>query len=290
MAVSILACSSAPEKSKPYWLQVANGFADKGIVFYQQQKYAASTVEFNRALNAYQRFDYVEGLAESYLNLAKSEIAQSNISNAKDYLRQLKALVEENNFTSMAVHLDIMQSSIAINMGESGRVIEILDKYLGSVGENKMNVAENIYMALLTNRVKVSILSASDSEKWVNIYEAKVVKNDFYRARLLRFKGQLAGKLNKVNVVNKKFSQALNLYREQANPKSVLSTLKEWGAALNDNKKFEGAIKRFEAAYKVAESSTNEFETRNVLNSLLKVYKNIGDEKNIQRINHLISE
>jgi len=287
MLFFVSACSSAPEKPAPYWLQTANSFIAKGVVLYSRQKYSESTVEFTRALNAYQRFDYVEGLAESYLNLAKSEIAQNNISNAQNYLQHLESLIKENNFSSMKVYADIMHSSIAIDLNKYYQVIEIANKYLGLTGENETNLADNIYMALLTNRVKVAVFDKNEADKWVNIYDTRVAKNNFYQARLLRFKGQLSRAKNNIDM---NFSQALSLYREQANPKAVLSTLKEWGKTLSNNNKFEDSVKRFETAYKVAESSANEFEMRKVLDLLLGVYRSAGDDGNIQRINRLISK
>jgi tetratricopeptide (TPR) repeat protein len=282
-------CSSVPKKPEPYWLATANGFISKGIMLYEHQQYSASTTEFTHALNTYQRFDYVKGLADSYLNLAKSEIAQNNIDEAKKYLKNLKEIIEENEFLSMTVLMDITLSSIAFNIEKYDQVIEITEKYIDSDGVNVRGVSDNVFIALLTNRTKAAIVLNASSEKWVGIYEIKTNKNNIYQARLLRFKGQLKSRSNNVDMLNKYFSQALNLYREQANPKAVLSTLKEWGGALLYNEKNHDAVKRFETAYKVSISSGNEYEMRNILGYLLRLYTEAGDKENIKRVQQLIS-
>ena len=288
LSAIVLACSSVVEKPKPYWLQVANDFLNKGIVLYEKQQYRASITEFTHALNAYQRFDYVEGLAHCYLNLAKSEIAQNNISNAQKHLDNLKYLIEEYHFESMKVLMDIMQSSIAISLTKHNEAIEISSKYLGLAGENKLGVEKTIYTALLTNRVRVAVLTNDEGVKWVGVYETDIGKDNVRRARLLRFKGQLSSRDNDIDMLNKYFSQALDLYREQANPKAVLSTLKEWGDELVRNKQLVEAVRRFETAYKVAVSSVNEFEERNILSSLENIYIKIGDEKNLNKVRRLM--
>lgn len=290
LIILISACSSTPEKPKPYWLQTANNFIGKGVQLYNQQQYSASAVEFARALNTYQRFDYVKGMADSYLNLAKSEIAQNNILRAQAYIHPLKELIEDNHFKSMSVHVDIMHSSIAINLTEYNQAVNILTKHLDNNGEKKANLAESAYMALLINRVKIAIITNVDASKWVAVYEAKKTSKYFYRARLLRFKGEIANRSNKIDMLNQYFSAALDLYRNQANPKAVLSTLKEWGVALKNNKEFKDAAKRFESVYTVSKSSANELEASKALDILLSIYKSLNNDKSVEKIKHLISE
>lgn len=282
-------CSSTPEKPRPFWLQTADGFVAKGILFYERQQYEKSIDEFTNALNTYQRFDYVEGLANSYLNLAKSEIAQNNIPRARAYLDDLKIIIDENAFSSMSLRLDIMQASIAINTDKASDAISIMGKYIGESGENKLSADAGVYMALLTNRVRAAFKINRDSNKWLGIYAAKVNNSPARQARLLRFKGEFAGLESNEVMINQSFSSALDLYREQANPKAVLLTLKEWGDALMMNNKLADAAKRFEAVYKVALSSENKVEMNYALVSLLRIYKDLGDNVNHQRVNQIIA-
>ena len=285
------ACTSMPDKLQPYWLQTANDFMLKGASLYERQQYRASSKEFSHALNAYQRFDYVKGLAQSYLNLAKSEIAQNNNIKAKAYLKDLKSLIEENDLSSasLLVKMNIMESSIAINEGNERQAIDILNKYLGPAGENKMAMSDDIYLALLINRSRAAINENINSNEWVNIYERRANLSEVHKARLLRFKGQIASHSKNINLINESFLSALILYREQANPKAVLSTLKEWGDALIKNNQMTDAVKRYESAYKVAASALNKDEMRNVLVSLAAIYKQLGDDKNHQRVKRMLA-
>jgi len=291
VAVSF-ACSTAPDKLQPYWLQTADNFMFKGVELYERQQYGASTIEFTHALNTYQRFDYVKGLAQSYLNLAKSEVALNNVAKAKDYLNDLTILIEANDIKSMSIliHMDIMRSSIAINEDKENQAIDVLNKYLGPAGENKMKVVDDVYMALLINRTRVAVKANLDSDKWASIYEARVNISEVHQARLLRFKGQIASYSKEIDLINEYFLSALILYREQANPKAVLSTLTEWGNALIKNNQIKDAEKRFESAYKVARSASNNDEMRNVLGSLLIIYKELGDDKSYQRVNRMLEQ
>jgi len=291
VAVSF-ACSTAPDKLQPYWLQTANDFMIKGVELYERQQYRSSAIEFAHALNTYQRFDYVKGLAQSYLNLAKSEVAQNNIEKAKAYLNDLIILIEENDLKSMSIliHMDIMSSSIAISEDKENQAIDVLNKYLGPAGENKMRVEDDVYMALLINRTRVAVKTNIDSNKWASIYEARANISEVHQARLLRFKGQIASYRKEIDLINEYFLSALILYREQANPKSVLLTLKEWGEALMENGQLTDAAKHFEKAYKVALSALNRNEMYDILGSLRNIYKELGDDENHQRVSRMLEQ
>ena len=159
------ACTSSIERPQPYWLKKADDFMAQGIVLYDQQRYSLSATEFSHAFKSYQRFDYVEGLAQSYLNLAKTEIAQDHTASARHYLQSLNELIDENNFESLRIHMDIMYSSIAINEDKAEYAIEVLMTYLGEAGENKLNVADIYFLSLLTNRVRSAIKLNIDIER-----------------------------------------------------------------------------------------------------------------------------
>lgn len=256
-----------------------------GVKLYQRQQYSASSAFFSKALRNYQRFDYVTGMARSYLNLAKSAIAQGKVDNAKTYLVELKQLSDENNFDDMLMHLDIMQSSILIDEDKVDLSTEIINQYIGVKGENTLQISEAIYHAFLTNRVRCAIKSHNDTNEWVDIYQAQLADDINRQARLFRFKAQQASQNNHIELLNDNFNSALNIYREQANPKAVLSTLKEWGNALQDNNDLVNAAKRFESAYKVARSSEDKYGMAVSSDALKLIYKKQNNAESLRRVN-----
>ncbi|RDH84061.1 MAG: hypothetical protein DIZ80_07975 [endosymbiont of Galathealinum brachiosum] len=280
------ACASKPDKIQPFWMEKANDYAANGVLLYEQQLYKESVVSFSRAYNAYQRFDYVKGISNSLLNLSKAEIARHNVTEAEIHLKELDVLIEEYDFNIISIHVDIIRSSISINKIELNKAENILNKYIDSLGGNIQSIQKNLYIALLTNRVRLAVKSNYDSEYWVKIYASKTDKNN---ARLLRFNAQMAGIKNDLNVVNQLFSGAMEIYREQANSKSVLSTLKEWGETLRGMNQLNAAAKRYETAYKVAKSASVKFEENIIINKLLEIYELQSDSENIRRLKKLQS-
>ena len=286
----ILSCSSSPDKVQPYWRKVADDFITKGVILYDRQQYRLSSIEFNNALNAYQRFDYVEGIAQSYLNLSKSEIAQDNISLAQVYLGELKRRVEEDQLKTMQVHMDIMSSSLAISGGRVDQAVTIIDAYLDSNGVNRLNTLDSVYMSLLTNRVRAAIQANIDAEKWIHIYEIKMNHAPVYQARLFRFKAHQASHSAKADDMNKNFKFAMTIYRELASPKAVFSTLSEWGDALARVNNKEEAVKKLESAYKIVEGTEHRKKMYKVLRRLLSLYQDLNDDENHRRIQIILSQ
>jgi len=284
----LISCASSHDKPDPYWLKLANEYSANGVSLYERQRYKASSVEFMRAYNAYQRFDYVKGTSQSLLNLAKVEIAQRNYVQANTYLHKLDLLILDNNFTNLSVHVDIMRSSIAINENNLKLALEIIGKYIPVNGNNQLQLDNELYMALLTNRLRLAFMKKQDIDNWINTYSNHAGEDSLYQARLYRFKGQQAGFLSDVKNINLFFSNALEVYRSEANPGAVLLTHKEWAEALKANNKLADAAIHLETVYTVAKLAQNEYESTNALNLLLEIYMQLDDTDNAARINHLL--
>lgn len=188
----------------------------------------------------------------------------------------------------MVSHINIIRTSISISQNKYNKANELLNKYIGTGGENKLQLADDIYNALLINRVRVAIKEQTELNAWVSIYASNSGKSIIRQARLLRFKGQQAAFNNDINEINASFASALELYREMANPKAVLSTLKEWGEALQNNSQNLQAAKQYESAYRVAASASLEKEMTGILTNLLSIYQLQGDTKNSNRIHKLL--
>jgi tetratricopeptide (TPR) repeat protein len=265
----LLSCSSVPQEKEPFWIETANSFTVKGVDYYNNQRFVLAKNEFNKALNAYQRFNDVQGMAQCRLNLAKTFISLGE--DAGQHIERLYSLINENNLDELLVHADIMRASIMINNGLYDNAEKVLAKHI-----NKSDLQKDVFVAILINRLRVAFAEGVDIDLWLNKYEISIGENNrLYNARLLRFKAQQEHSNSNTEKTNKLFKQALSKYRLLANSKGVYLTLKEWGDTYADNKDWVNALSKYSSALITAKSTENRNDISNSKKSIEKIQLNI---------------
>jgi len=250
MIIALLfSCASASDEKEPFWIETASALMSNGIAHYNNQQFFLAKKDFLKALNAYQRFNDVEGMAQCQLNLAKTHISTGE--NAEQYIDRLHQLINENNLSKLRVHADIMRASVMIKTGLYDNAEEILGGYV-----NKPGLQKDVYASVLINRLRVAFAKNNQIDQWLKKYEFSIEKNNkLYNARLLRFKAQYAHINKNKEKSDQLFEQALIKYRLLANSKGVFFTLKEWGDALILSEDWVGALAKYNNALITARST-----------------------------------
>ena len=261
----LFSCASAPQEKKPFWIETADALMTKGIYRYNNQQFFLAKKEFLKALNAYQRFNDVQGMAQCRLNLTKTHISLGE--NADQHIDILYKLINENDLSQLLVYADIMQASININNSLYDEAENILNKYI-----HKTDLQKDVFTAILINRLRVAFAKNVDVEQWLQEYESSIDKNNkAYNARLLRFKAQYAHMSGNKEKSDQLFKQALIEYRALANSKGVFLTLKEWGDSLIERKDWDSAYVRYNNALITAQSMDHKNDIVHSQKAILKI-------------------
>ncbi len=265
--LSLFSCASVPQEENPFWIETADILTANGIEYYNNQRFFLAKKEFLEALNAYQRFNDVQGMAKTRLNLTKTLISLGE--NPDQHINMLYKLINENNLSDLLIYADIMHVSINIDNGLYDEAESILNKYI-----HETNLQKDVFIAILINRLRVAFVKNIAIKQWLQEYEYSIDKdNKLYSARLLRFKAQYAHINNEKEKSGQLFKQALNEYRLLANSKGVFLTLKEWGDSLIEQKDWDNAYIHFNSALIVAQSMGNKSDILVVQKNLLKIEK-----------------
>lgn len=286
----LTACVSAPDKKEnPYLLERAESYMASGVEYYQHYEYLSARAQFTKALYEYQGFNYVAGIARCRLNLAKLAIALGEYDEADKNLKLARQIIDDNKLSELTILADIMSSSMAIQLKNYASALAYLEPYLSDMNAVKNRDAA-IYIAVILNRVRVAFGLGDEQKKWMDRFYQAIDKNDpGYRARWLRFQAELASLNNEYADSERWLMQALELYRQQANPKGVSSALQALGAIKLKKQDWHGAADDYEnallASFKIKDKST----VLEILDVLSGLYLKLDKTVNKKKVDHLKS-
>ena len=267
------ACASPPPKvPKSYWKQAAEAQMQSGLQYYQRQQFRQALNQFADALASYQRYNDVAGELNSRINLAKTSIALHQLDAAQAQIDAARELIARHGMEDKRVYLDIMESSIAIQNFSLKRAAAILDQY----GDDAP-LSPQLKAALLTNKLRLAFARQTDAKLLLQAFESAVATQSAYQPRLWRFQALQADIDKNFELSDALYAQALDAYREQASSTGVMVTLREWGESMTLRGDWPEARVKFEDLYKTAKSVRLQYWVVESLESLVLVYRKLGD-------------
>jgi tetratricopeptide (TPR) repeat protein len=267
------ACASPPPKvEKSYWQQAAEAQMQSGLQYYQRQQFRQALNQFADALASYQRYNDITGELNSRINLAKTSIALHQLDAAQAQIDTARELIERHGMADKRVYLDIMDSSIAIQNFSLKRAAGILDQY----GDDA-SLPLQLQAALLTNKLRLAFAKQADAKPLLQAFESAVATQSAYQPRLWRFQAQQADIDKDFKRSDVLYGQALDTYRQQASSTGVMVTLREWGESMTLRGDWPAARIKFEDLYKTAKSVRLQYWVVESLESLVLVYRKLGD-------------
>ena len=271
-ALLITACASGPEKQRPEVTESAYKNLSSGVSNYNRSKYTQAQSQFKTALNLFRSIDHREGAASSCLNIAKVHLERNQLGMAKEYIDISESLITTSGIDSLKTHLAITKSTLAIANKNINDAKTILDPIIKTEQNNP------IKLAALQNRIRIAFEEddIDTAKNLVATFSASlsVHKDTTYQARLNRFQAKLS---TDKTVSEKKYRQALGIYKEYAHRPGIASTLHEWGDRLIEDNNLSGAEDKLLRALFVRQSIQDEAGSIRLLTSLNQLYDKQGD-------------
>ena len=262
------ACVSGPDEKQPEAIEAANSALSNGVSNFEKNKYELATAYFRNALRDFRSIDHQFGIASSCLNLSKTYLSMGDIELADAYMKQAQRIIKQENIKQLDNHLRIIESSVAIDNNQLGQAKEILSPLLQKEANNDFT------LAAIQNRTRIAHAemgnNQEDAEHWTRKFEQTIKSSDnpAYQARLARFKANLS---SDVEIQNKYFDEALNIYRTQTNRPGIAATLQEWGNALIQKNQNVAASDKLHRALYIRQSLQDRRNSLDILSSLAHI-------------------
>ncbi len=266
-----------PPEAPPLPLQMADTSLAGGVAAFQSGEYRAARLQFLDALAIYRSIDNPMGKLHAYLNLTETALATHDLQPARAALAQARDLIEKEKIAGMQARLHLLASSLAVREDNFAKAKEILAPYVTDPFAGNLPAKPVYILTALQSRTYIAFAEANETEKWVNtlarFMHEKKMKNMQSQARLNRFYAQLALEAGKPSESDMFFSKALATYRVKTSRPAIAATLKEWGKALLEQKRYDEANDRLERALAVRVSMQDIVGGGEILQLLLQ-----GDE------------
>jgi tetratricopeptide (TPR) repeat protein len=272
------ACTSNPAENPPELLSEADTLISNGVAQYNLANYAKATILFEQAMYVYRSIDNPGGIASAYINLAKTAIAQHDLSRADYWLAQTQSIVDTEQLTVISNHISIIASSIAIEQNDFDTAKNLLTTLLAE--ENKTIDAQT-RLAAVQNRTRIAFAENKNPQEWTARF-AKLASdnNPQSQARLARFNAAL-GKLSKDQDAH--YQQALTIYRKLAWRPGLAATLTEWAEQNVIAGNHDAARNKLERALLIRLDLQDNYNTALVLQLLGNVYASLDQPAKQQR-------
>ena len=271
----ISACSSGPtEKPAPKSISSPAQLLDQGIQKYNDNDYQHAISYFEKSLLQYRSIDSATGIAQSSLNMAKALMAINNDQLAAEYLHKAESIIQQENISHLAEHLQLLKSSLAIREADYDNALQELETVL-----NSNNTTTRL--AALKNRTKIAFINNDDDKQaWLNNYKSLQQKTPAttksHQARILRFEAELTkDNTEKTNYI----SQSLDISRDLANRPAIAATLSQWAAVESTSGNTEAAEDKILRALFIRHQLGDVKNSLSLIEQLDTLYKNTNNNK-----------
>jgi len=288
LCIACLACASTPEPDRrPEVMQSAEKSLELGVSNYRDNNFDKAEAHFSRALFLYRNIDNPTGIIASCLNIAKTKLSSGQVESARAYAEQAQNIIQREQLSEYNDRLTLIQSSIAIEDGDTTAARQLID---GLLEKTQANGDHAIRTAALQNRTRIAFMhNAADTADWLSQYEAALKQPGqntlLNRARLLRFKATLQPETGE-----KLLAEALELYREAAHSPGIAATLSEWGAYDNAGKAHENAIEKLQRALFIRANLHDRKNSQLVLRRLATGYHQLGNTGKAGRASYWLQQ
>lgn len=224
-------CVQPPKvNTTPLPVQMAELNLASGVSAFYQGDLQSARIQFTDALALYRSIDYVNGMANASLNLAKTFMAAGNVTQARLHLHQARTIAEKEGLTELGHHLDLQAASLAILERQFAEARALLAPYLPG-GEFAAPV-NGFTLAALQNRILIAQQTApAEAPEWIERYARAVAAapdSSQEQARLYRFRAALADKAGDRQGRDEAYQKALAIYRSITARSGIAATLTEW--------------------------------------------------------------
>ena len=272
--MGLSACAVQTEQvKKPYLQGSAEQFMQAGIENYNRYHYAAALNQFTNAREIYSRYDDSIGIANAELNLCRVQMAVGQYDEVLQRLDELSVILERNQLRQQLVYRDIILTSVYLLKNDFDSAMQVLKAYDERLVNNGID-DKPLMAGLLINRVRLADAINEEFDLWLMRFEQFVATNNSSdsKLRLYRFKASQMQNADNASESNRYYSQALDGYRQMADPTGVMSTLLEWAHAYVERSEWLPAQEKYQRALEAGLINRNQRIVEQSLRGLSRVY------------------
>ena len=284
LLIQVACVSGTPPLQPPYLREQGDFFMQAGIESFGQFNLALAEHQFTQAKNFYSRYEDYLGITNALLNLANTQLTAGNYDAANLSILQANIFIQRYQLDQHNIYRDMLLSSIYL---ATSNQIELEKLFATHSNLFDGDLASLAMLSLLTNRVRYAQLYADDSSSWISVYKKHITKlNDpNLNARLQRFIAWQAYLDNDEESGVQHFSDALEYYRDQANPSALMATHLEWADVSSQKQNSDRAIQQYEKALFLSMSNNHKHNGIRAIIGMQQIVKLTGNPEKLQQMN-----
>lgn len=241
LALALAACGSKPVLPPPVVSQSQN-FMGKGMLAYDDNRYAEARGWFGRAFAEYRSVDDQDRELDALMDLADAALQEGDVPSARDSIKQARDILAAHPVPILPQRLSLLEAYADLQTGDAAAAIAVLEPLLTDTA-----AGADVQRAALFARTQAAFDSkAADAGQWL----AKLGKgqDDLDQARLERLQALTASDATNAASL---YASALHRYQLHYYRPGIAAVHEEWGALLLSQQKWAEAREHLQRALDV---------------------------------------
>lgn len=241
LVLALAACGSKPVLPPPVVSQSQN-FMAKGMLAYDDNRYAEARGWFGRAFAEYRSVDDQDRELDALMDLADAALQEGDVPSARDSIKQSRGILATHPVPVLPERLSLLEAYGDLQSGDAAAAIAVLEPLLTDSG-----AGADVQRAALFARTQAAFDSkAPDAGQWL----AKLGKgqDDLDQARLERLQALTASDATNAASL---YASALHRYQLHYYRPGIAAVHEEWGTLLLSQQKWAEAREHLQRALDV---------------------------------------
>jgi len=232
--------------------EIARQLLASGCRSFQGGEYGDAMRFFREAMVIARGVDAGAVMALAAVNMAETSLALGDEDAAGQNLGQARRLVRREGLAELRPRLDLVAANLAVRAGRGGEAFALLAPYLSAASPQ---VGGELRLAALVSRVQLAFAAeeGAAARQWLDRYRQAVAAlaagAPRHAAQLLRFEARLCYREGDQEGGDRRFAEAVAIYRAGAVRPGLAAGLAEWGRLLMAAKQWEAARDRLDRAF-----------------------------------------
>ena len=284
----LAACVSTPDR-RPRDLIEAEQQLGQGTRAFRNDDYRSAAALFRRALDYYRSVDDAEGQARALINLAETALAVDDRHAAHQHLAALTRLSPRLPQTGLAPRIGLLEARLALREGRADEATRLLDGLLARLPEDRRRPEDPLYQALLLRRAEAALAGPTPADAEPRLQPLLPLADrgrlaPEMQARLLRLQAELLLLEDRPDAACAQLEQALAVARQSRRRPAIAAALEALAAQSRHQGRLREAAELLERALPVRSRLLDQAALRRDLESLLALYRELGDGEAERRI------
>lgn len=241
LSLALAACGSKPVLPPPVVSQSEN-FMAKGMLAYDDNRYAEARNWFGRAFAEYRSVDDQDRELDALYDLADAALEEGDVPNARLEITQARGVLATHPVAGLTERLTLLEAYAALQSQDPASAIALVEPLLSDSA-----AGAEVQRAALFARTQAAFDSkAADAPQWL----AKLGKgqDDLDQARLERLEALTASDGSNAESL---YASALHRYQLHYYRPGIAAVHEEWGALLLSQQKWAAARDHLQRALDV---------------------------------------